>query len=48
LIESVVDAARSIGIRRVYWQTHQSNAAGRQLYDKLAQRQGFIIYTRDV
>ena len=48
LIESVVDDARTRGVRRVYWQTHHSNTAGRALYDKLAQHHGFIVYARDV
>ncbi len=47
LIERVVGEARAAGIRRVYWQTHESNAAGRRLYDSLAQNLGFIVYTRD-
>lgn len=47
LIESVCQAARQDGIRRVYWQTHESNAAGRLLYDKLARHAGFIVYARD-
>ncbi len=48
LIEGVCDAARAAGIHRVYWQTHQSNAAGRLLYDKVATHAGFIVYQRDV
>jgi hypothetical protein len=31
----------------VYWQTHESNAAGRRLYDKVARHLGFIVYSRD-
>jgi len=48
LIEGVYAAARAAGIRRVYWQTHQSNAAGRLLYDKLARHAGFIVYSHDL
>lgn len=48
LINAVYSAARDAGIRRVYWQTHVSNAAGRLLYDQLAQHQGFIVYAHDV
>jgi hypothetical protein len=36
------------GVRRVYWQTHTTNAAGRQLYDKVATHAGFILYAQDV
>ena len=48
LIEAVYAAAREAGVRRVYWQTHTTNAAGRALYDKLAHHVGFIVYARDV
>ena len=48
LIRGVVDQARAAGLHRVYWQTHESNAAGRQLYDKVARHEGFIVYAHDV
>ena len=48
LIEGVCGAARQAGIKRVYWQTHTTNATGRALYDKVAQHLGFIIYAHDV
>jgi GNAT superfamily N-acetyltransferase len=48
LVESVYEAANAAGIQRVYWQTHQTNAAGRLLYDKLAKHLGFIVYAHDV
>ena len=48
LIDGVYDAARAAGIRRVYWQTHESNAAGRALYDAMARHHGFIVYAKDV
>jgi GNAT superfamily N-acetyltransferase len=48
LIEGVYGAARQAGIKRVYWQTHTTNADGRALYDKVAQHLGFIIYAHDV
>lgn len=48
LIEAVYQAARAVGSSRVYWQTHTTNLAGRTLYDKLAQHQGFIVYSHDV
>jgi hypothetical protein len=40
--------ARDAGASRVYWQTRESNAAGRVLYDKIAQHRGFIVYSHDV
>jgi GNAT superfamily N-acetyltransferase len=48
LIAAVDEAARLAGSKRVYWQTHQTNTAGRALYDKVAQHLGFIVYSQDV
>ena len=48
LIEAVYEAARNAGSSRVYWQTQTTNLAGRALYDKLAQHQGFIVYTLEL
>lgn len=48
LIEGVYAAARQAGVKRVYWQTHTTNAAGRALYDKLARHLGFLVYVHDV
>jgi GNAT superfamily N-acetyltransferase len=48
LIAGVYQAAKAAGIQRVYWQTHETNAAGRLLYDKLAKHAGFIVYGHDV
>jgi GNAT superfamily N-acetyltransferase len=48
LIHAVYGAAQASGVRRVYWQTHQTNAAGRALYDKVAKHHGFVVYAHDV
>ncbi len=48
LIEAVYDSARAAMSSRVYWQTHESNTAGRQLYDKLAKHHGFIVYAQEL
>ncbi len=45
LIQAVYRQAQAAGIVRVYWHTHESNAAGRLLYDKLAQHLGFLVYS---
>jgi len=47
LIEGVYARARDAGAKRVYWQTQESNAAGRLLYDKVATHLGFIVYSHD-
>lgn len=47
LIEAVYARADSLGCERVYWLTHEDNAAARALYDKVGRRSGFIQYRRD-
>jgi GNAT superfamily N-acetyltransferase len=47
LIEAVCANAKAAGSERVYWQTHETSAAGRMLYDKLANHHGFIVYSRE-
>jgi GNAT superfamily N-acetyltransferase len=44
LIEAVRQMAQEKGAFRVYWQTHESNLAGQALYDKVADKSGFIVY----
>ena len=44
LIEAVEERARAAGASRVYWLTHETNTGARALYDKLAERPGFIQY----
>jgi GNAT superfamily N-acetyltransferase len=46
LIEAVYREARAAGASRVYWLTHETNATARALYDKLADRPGFIQYRK--
>lgn len=48
LIEAVYEQARTAGSSRVYWQTHEGNAAGRLLYDKVARHHGFIVYAKEL
>ena len=46
LIEAVADLARANGAGRLYWMTHETNATARRLYDKIAERSGFIQYRK--
>ena len=46
LIEAVYECARQAGSARVYWQTHETNAAAMQLYDKVADKSGFVVYRK--
>ncbi|WP_295673685.1 GNAT family N-acetyltransferase [uncultured Mucilaginibacter sp.] len=44
LINAVYAQAKLAGAFRVYWQTHESNQTAMQLYDKLAEKSGFLVY----
>ena len=44
LIEAVYAAAKIEGASRVYWQTHETNATAMVLYNKVAERSGFLVY----
>lgn len=46
LIEAVYARARQAGAGRVYWQTHETNATAMRLYDRVAERTGFVIYRK--
>ncbi len=46
LINGVYDQAKLAGSSRVYWLTHETNATAMQLYDKVADRPGFVIYRK--
>ena len=46
LIEAVIERARAAGSSRVYWHTHETNAAAQRLYDQVAERSGFIVYRK--
>jgi GNAT superfamily N-acetyltransferase len=46
LIEAVEHAAIEAHASRLYWSTHQTNTQAQILYDKLAERSGFIQYRK--
>jgi GNAT superfamily N-acetyltransferase len=48
LILGVYQAAKTAGIHEVYWQTHETNGAGRLLYDKVAKHAGYIVYEQEL
>jgi GNAT superfamily N-acetyltransferase len=47
LIAAVAAAAKEAGAARVFWNTHETNAVARRLYDAVAERSGFIQYRID-
>jgi GNAT superfamily N-acetyltransferase len=46
LIEAVAQAARRRDCSRIYWLTHETNLTAQSLYNKVAERSGFIQYVR--
>lgn len=48
LIEALYERARAGGASRVYWQTAETNAVARKLYDRLAERSGFLVYRKEL
>jgi GNAT superfamily N-acetyltransferase len=46
LIQAVCERAGAAGTKRVYWQTHETNTTAMQLYDRVAERSGFLVYRR--
>jgi GNAT superfamily N-acetyltransferase len=48
LIDAVYKQARLAGVARVYWQTHESNSTAIKLYDKVAERSGFVVYRKNI
>jgi GNAT superfamily N-acetyltransferase len=48
LIERVYRDAEAAACSRVYWLTHESNAEAMRLYDRIADRSGFVQYRRQL
>jgi GNAT superfamily N-acetyltransferase len=46
LINEVYLRAKNVGVERVYWQTHETNTTAMQLYDKVAEKSGFVVYRK--
>ncbi|HUH30705.1 MAG TPA: GNAT family N-acetyltransferase [Rhodanobacter sp.] len=46
LILAVYDRALVAGAPKVYWQTHETNSTAIRLYDKVAERSGFVVYRK--
>ena len=46
LIAAVEAMARAAGASRIHWLTQETNTDARALYDKLAERSGFIQYRK--
>ena len=46
LIQAVYERAKVAGSPRVYWLTHETNTAAMKLYDRVAEKSGFVVYRR--
>jgi len=46
LINGVYERAKLAGSPRVYWLTHETNRTAMQLYDKVAEHSGFVVYRK--
>jgi GNAT superfamily N-acetyltransferase len=46
LIEAVEAEARRVNATRLYWMTHETNSRAQILYNKVANRSGFIQYRK--
>lgn len=46
LIEHVYEQAQQQGSARVWWLTHESNQQAMLLYERIADRSGFIQYRK--
>jgi GNAT superfamily N-acetyltransferase len=46
LIEDLYRRAETLGCARVYWLTHETNATAMRLYDRVAEKSGFVVYRK--
>jgi GNAT superfamily N-acetyltransferase len=46
LINGVYERASLAGSTRVYWLTHKTNSTAMQLYNKVADESGFLVYRK--
>ncbi len=46
LIDAVYERAARDGCQRVYWLTHETNTNAMYLYDKVAEKTGFVVYRK--
>jgi GNAT superfamily N-acetyltransferase len=46
LINGVHEQAKFAGAARLYWLTHETNHKAMELYNKVAERSGFVVYRK--
>lgn len=48
LIEAIYRAAQDLSLPRVYWLTHETNETAMALYDRVAEKSGFLVYRKSI
>lgn len=48
LIQEVYRRAADANCSRVYWLTHETNTTAMKLYDKVAEKSGFVVYRKNL
>lgn len=48
LIHELYRRARRAGCSRVYWLTHETNYTAMKLYDRVADKSGFVVYRKNL
>jgi GNAT superfamily N-acetyltransferase len=48
LVEAVYSAAKDASLPRVYWLTHETNDTAMMLYDRIAEKSGFLVYRKQL
>ena len=48
LINKIYEIAKNAGIKKVYWQTQETNFTAMRLYDKVANKSGFVVYSKSI
>ncbi|RYC32017.1 GNAT family N-acetyltransferase [Lichenibacterium minor] len=48
LIAHAEEVARQAGCSRLYWLTHETNADAMKLYDRVAEKSGFVQYRKSL
>ena len=45
-LDAQLGQLKAAGCARVYWLTHETNETAMKLYDKVAEKSGFVVYRK--
>ena len=48
LLDKASEHATNVGSKRIYWQTHESNSVAIRLYERVVEKSGFIVYSKNL